>query len=278
MQCSNCQRELESDTKFCPQCGTPVREEAELPVIVDVPTQCCNRCGTMITKTALYCPNCGNYCGKGIPSGNRGSSERENTLMELDKMYKWFSQKANVYKRYDKLNEEISPKINRVGKKAMLIWGCIVSSIAFFILLIGFYMWSYTRSLGGIVFGLLTLLVGTGLIVGFIALEAARRKKVPMIQEEMERCARELTEHYRRYGYCEIGPEYTNPEIIREIQAVVSMGRAYTIKEALNVMINDLRMDEMRELSQITAENAARAARGAKTAAVFAAANFFFKR
>lgn len=73
----------------------------------------------------------------------------------------------------------------------------------------------------------------------------------------------ELEEHYRAYGTCIVGYEYTNPYILQSIRKVLCSGRADSIKEALNVLINDARMDEM----QLQLDLAARASViGAETA------------
>lgn len=60
-----------------------------------------------------------------------------------------------------------------------------------------------------------------------------------------------------------LGYEYTNPYILQSIRKVLCSGRADSIKEALNVLINDAGMDEM----QLQLDLAARASViGAETA------------
>lgn len=51
MFCRQCGRELSDDIAFCPNCGTPAKEEPAEVV--------CANCGSTVPADAAFCPNCG---------------------------------------------------------------------------------------------------------------------------------------------------------------------------------------------------------------------------
>ena len=70
--CSNCGKELELETVFCPQCGTRfgADEETEKPQ-----TKFCQTCGEKININAEICPHCG------VRVANIRSSEEKSVLL-----------------------------------------------------------------------------------------------------------------------------------------------------------------------------------------------------
>ncbi len=70
-------------------------------------------------------------------------------------------------------------------------------------------------------------------------------------------------------------PEYANPEILEIILGMLQSGRADTIKEAINLLINDAERSEMSEYLEMIEQNTAAINEQTRVAAVFAAANFF---
>ena len=76
--CSNCGKELQENTKFCPHCGTKVEEKVEKKeeTLEDILSgnektatgnmntnannmKFCSHCGKQILKDAVVCPHCG---------------------------------------------------------------------------------------------------------------------------------------------------------------------------------------------------------------------------
>lgn len=72
--CSNCGKELQENTKFCPHCGTKIEEKEE--TLEDILSgkvksaaeslnanvgnmKFCSHCGKQILKDAVVCPHCG---------------------------------------------------------------------------------------------------------------------------------------------------------------------------------------------------------------------------
>lgn len=50
-KCPSCKRDVESDTAFCPHCGTSMKQAEDMIV--------CDKCGTRSPRGAKFCPNCG---------------------------------------------------------------------------------------------------------------------------------------------------------------------------------------------------------------------------
>ena len=46
--CPKCEAPLESNSKFCPNCGAQLKEK-----------KCCSGCGAKLTTNAKFCPECG---------------------------------------------------------------------------------------------------------------------------------------------------------------------------------------------------------------------------
>lgn len=58
MNCPNCQKPLQEDAKFCPNCGTAITKN-----------QHCPSCGKKTDPGWVFCPGCGASL-KGVPNQN----------------------------------------------------------------------------------------------------------------------------------------------------------------------------------------------------------------
>ena len=96
-----------------------------------------------------------------------------------------------------------------------------------------------------------------------------------VLESKEEKFCEELYQYYLNYGYCLVSAEYTNPSNLLAILHTIESGRADTIKEAINILVEDAHRNNMEALATQTAVASAAAARGATAAAVFSAANFF---
>lgn len=93
-------------------------------------------------------------------------------------------------------------------------------------------------------------------------------------QNRYKQLSEELDAHFKNYGYCPVAESYTNPKILREIREPINIGRADTIKESMNLLVQDAHNAEMESHAAATANSARNAARGANVAAFFTAASF----
>lgn len=264
----------------------------------------CSNCGSEIDEGNKYCNKCGSPIGGQIitinsPLGQQEITRRE-TLNELDRMIKFFGRKEKKYDEYDACSEMIAylndpkarVKVNMIWGRPFKIWGIILMSCSFPIALVfasefgspgnPVYQNAIPFFIIFLIAGLILLIVGI-IKNGIYESEQIKQKDLLLRQNQdrIVELSTELMKHYNAYGYCAVSSAYTNPKILSAIRDMVYSGRADTIKEAINVMIQDEHYSEMElqatlnaQSSALTAQYAASAARGAKVAAFFSAANF----
>lgn len=238
----------------------------------------CNHCGAQNPDGATFCNNCGQSVsmqGQAAENSNQPRMKTRNSeLMELERMIRYFSQAADDYAEYDRL----STVIDRYAKgkhHALLVWGIIIA-------VLGVFIFSTTSSQmnnaqkGAI--ALASLIPGAAMIVGYVFYARNFDRTITRAIEQQNEIAERLLAHYQDYGLCSVGAEYTNPANLSAIRDTIHSGRADTIKEAINILVEDAYRYNMQQIAAQTARNTAAAARGAKASAVFSAANFFLKR
>jgi len=157
-------------------------------------------------------------------------------------------------------------------RPGLLVWGIIIAVVGFITFIAG-----VESSAGAAIAGIIILLVGGLMIFLYANKKASVKKRIEQETDRICQIADELTAHYKNYGYCTVGMEYTNPKILQQMGNLIRQGRADTPKEAINIMIEDAHRTDM-EMMQMETMRAARAAsRGSAVAAGFAAANFFLR-
>lgn len=251
--CSRCGAQNADGVNFCVACGAPLQQAMPQAMPQADPNMMQQQMAMMQQMMQQQQMN----------SMQAVAQQRQDSLNEIDRMMAYFGQKQNEYDEYDYLNELI-PTQMYVKAKPMIVFG-IISTVLALILL-------SSRYGAGAVF----LVIGLGLIGGFIAINVNRSKKLNENLVRVSVLANELAEHYVNFGMCLVGAEYSNPRILAVIRDCIVAGRADTPKEAINVLLDENHKSNMEALAAQTAVNSAAAARGANVAAAFAAANFFF--
>lgn len=254
--CPNCGSPFNPDEKFCMQCGNPVDAKRKLVPQAAQNTQPPTRVSALAQQASL-----------------RGES-----LTEVKRMIDYFGPMQSKYNEYESVHQKIDIK-SRTAAKALLVWGIIITIFAgsaLAVIVHGIIIKSsiadsYTILLTGSI-----TLLGITLIIIYILENKARRNEIERLTFRLAEIAKELTEYYKGYGTCLVGPEYSNPVILDLINDRLRAGRADTIKEAINVLLDDAHKSEMELQAQLTARSARQAAGGATAAAVFSAARFFF--
>lgn len=248
----------------------------------------CSKCGVKIDESIRFCPACGNAVNAISTANVQPSSilkqqadARNESLAELNRIISYFDQKANEYNEYDRCCNSLN-YLRKPTSSGVLILGVILTGLFGFVVL---FMLSITSQSNGIDINDIIMtcflgfpgLIGIMLIFAFFIQEKSRRRRLVKTTDRLADLAIELTEHYAKYGYCCIGPEYSNPNIIRNLYRLINSGRADTPKEAINVMIDDSHKTQMQLNAQLSAQASMRAARAANTAAFFSAASFILK-
>ena len=221
----------------------------------------CRNCGTDMGG-ARFCPNCGAaVSGEAVAqySAPTGMSPRKQTLAEFDHLMNHFGPKQKWYDDYSAVTAEIE----ELSKGAGNGWiGAGVISV-----IIGLFGDSF----------FLFLAIAAGFVALGILAKKKNKKKLETATTRQAKISKKLIEHYEAYGDCPVGFNYTNPIILQAMYELVRDGRANTISEALNRLLDDMKQEEMHRLQVEATEAAKDAAKNSREAATFSAASFFFK-
>lgn len=292
--CSKCGAAMDIDDLFCRACGAknkPIQTVQPVQEIQPVPT------AVSVTALEPVKPVVSTAPVMNSPIALQQQTRTE-TIEEMNRMIRHFKKVESYYNEYDDCIQRLAylnrPGVSvrytggtRAGKyyvfaSILLVFGVILSlivaasnpmsssgneSVAAFLILI--ILWG--AAIGLFVKGRKTTVNNRALMA---------QEKSDQLDEAQKRFAvvcKTLDNHYQKYGYCAVGASYTNPLILQKLLSIISLGRADTIKEAINVMIQDTHNSEMELQARMTARSAASAARGAKAAAFFTAADFFLK-
>lgn len=236
----------------------------------------CQKCGNQVDGNASFCPYCSNPIS-GEQSNYRVSSvqmrqqTRQDEIGELDKMIRYFSQKQAQYDEYDAVCARLDPYYLR-KRPSLIIWG-LVSGFWGVMFLINRF----------IPLGIILLLGAGALIFAFIKSTQARTRNYAEASRRYYELSEELYQYYCNYGPCLVSASYSNPSNLAAIKQTIQSGRADTIADALNILLDDEHKAAMEAYASKTLSSAQEAARAAgnaassaNAAAVFSAANFFY--
>ncbi|MEA4970625.1 MAG: zinc ribbon domain-containing protein [Candidatus Pelethousia sp.] len=232
----------------------------------------CKGCGSELNDDARFCSACGTQASMGDAPVEKTRVLRVQTLQLIDKLKAHFDPMAETYERLIELNAQYE-KLKKPGTgKDTILGGIIMGVLAFFggALLIGLGIFPTLVFIAGILFICLC-------IIGVISGVMDESKGNPQIEqyeiskrsmeEEIPALDALLHENYDSYPQCPISFEYSMPPILNELRERVISGRADTIKEAIQCMLDDTHRAEMLELQKQTAQSAKKAAESAKDAA-----------
>lgn len=237
----------------------------------------CQNCGTQIADGVAFCSNCGASVNGAVaapapvaPAPNvydyqmQKNAIRQGEIDSLQRTMDYFMQKKDTYEMYDAVCTLVNYYAGG-AKKSLLVWGAIIATFGFF-----------AAGMGAGGAGVAAFIIpGAAMIVGGILMQVNNRKKYAYYQEQYAELSQELYDHYMSYPNCPIGPEYSNPEIIALIMEVLRSGRADTIKESINVLINEANQSDVAAYLEMIESNTAAINQQTKVAAFFAAASFF---
>ena len=204
----------------------------------------CPNCGQQVAEGTAFCTVCGTNLAGQMPVqqaqpvmeyAQHNNAVRENELGLLTEIWKYFSRINPKYQEYD----ETCKKVNyyaRGASSALLIWGCILASIGLLFAII--FTTDYSTQDAVPVFLLLFTLPGVLMITGGILMKVNNRKKFSRYQQQYAQLFQEIYYHYSAYTGCPLGVEYTNPEVIAYIMKQIQSGRAYTVRDALNITVS----------------------------------------
>lgn len=246
----------EGEMSFCSSCGTDVGDAAFCP-----------KCGASINESGVAVAQNAN-----VSTLNQQKNLRQETGIELAKLYEYFNQKRPIFDEYDGLLEQ-AEKITKKSIRKKQIWAGVSIAIALMCFR-DVFAGNFSELVGVLIFG--------GIAALLIYLAKNAKDKLAAGENRMIEIQNELQQHYNAYEMCPIGIEYCDPDIIKNIADVVRAGRADSIKEAINVLLDDAHKSTMELQAMLTTEAANVAANNARTASVnsgvaaaFSIASFF---
>lgn len=258
MFCPNCGQQVADDASFCMTCGskleaaaeqTPVYEEPmqQEPVYQEpaqqAPAQQIPSYQAPVYQTPMY-----QAPAYQAPVQNQTPADyqyqmnalRNSEMNALSAAWNYFAQLRGRYQEYDRVCKQVM-YYARGAKNALLIWGSIALGIGLFFAL-GFATDPDAR--GSVlelalpflcIFGIPGLLM----IGGGILMKVNNRRKLAKYQKQYVELVRELCGYYAAYPGCPVGMEYSNPDTIAYIMKLLQSGRAYTIRDGINLMVSE---------------------------------------
>lgn len=221
----------------------------------------CKQCGAELNG-AKFCAACG-ASAEGV-AATQPTDPRQQSLAEMQRMKTHFGAKKEQYDEFFKVSQEI------VDRSARGFGGWIVGAVI--------------AGLLGILVSMLFFLATAGCIAGFVVFKKKNKEALAVATTRQNELRAELEAHYEAYGYCQVGLEYTSPEMLDVLHGLILEGRAITLSEAINRFLADIEQAEMHRLQEEataaakeTAANTKKAAKQAKRAANYASASFWFK-
>lgn len=225
----------------------------------------------------VNCPNCNgqvqvdaskefgfcSFCGTKILLSNEAPanatqsfvSNREAAINEISKINDHMTPVLGNWNEIAGMNRIIQRLKNGLPHHGELAGGiiCLFIGILFIINLI---TEDNINTAGKIVIPFLgTALIVLGLFLLFVMRKKNRNRDIDRISElEMKReeLWRQIVDAYNSYPHCPIGIEYCSPQPLKEIYDCLRMGRAETIKEAINLLLSDKHNAEMLRVARNT--------------------------
>ena len=196
---------------------------------------------------------------------------------ELKKLIRYFNRMQAQYSEYEYCNQKLD-SLDKRGyvSKGILIFGiCMIAAMVWLSVVEVLYTYIRQDLTGLLVWNAMFLAVGLYAVIAYFHSLRDNRKKIKNYLGREVELARQLTNHYKKYGPCLIDPQYTDPRILDRLALLIRSGRVNTLEQAMDTLFVDAGKTK-KESSDYLAVVASRQAEfGEKDALVFCAASFF---
>lgn len=240
----------------------------------------CSNCGNPISESQKFCSSCG------VENENSASQSVNKTelLNELKNAKAYFDVKLSDYEKLRQLKNEFNTDTGVITPKELAQISIPIFILSFIVMIVsGAADWILIFAISTIIAGL-SILIFIGAIALWIYDLKNNNRRYKEHEEKRKEKAKnigqlenEIIAYYEAYENCPIAYEYSYPPALNSIISMISVGRADTVKEAINCMIEDEHNAEMLRLQQKTAEEAKKAAKSASKASVISLTNFLRK-
>ncbi|MCR4740323.1 MAG: hypothetical protein K5886_08710 [Lachnospiraceae bacterium] len=234
---------------------------------------------------SLKCPGCGanieldesrdfgfcSYCGYKmmlkdvveVRHREASSTDRySDGMTEMTKIMDYFGQISDKYQKREELKKQYA-ELQKKGYKALTGWGIVITVIGLL-------------SISSGAFGVVLLIVGCLFLAGGYSQGEKSKKEMEAIKPQITQLENEIIKHYEDYGVCPLGIEYTQPAVLSILSNYIRQGRAYNVKEAINLLEDENYKNEMRQIAINTQKAAEEQARAARDMAISSSYNGLF--
>jgi hypothetical protein len=240
----------------------------------------CVYCGTEISDDAKFCSQCGKEQKKESEINQKKQeeitiAEKDNLIESLDKAKNYFQQKQSTYDEYDDLLKKKS-EIIKLSGGGLFIFGVILTAIYFFLFIAPSEYSAETAN--SVIAKFITISIILIIVLPIVLYNRNNRsfdKQTKSINQQLYNIEKDLLKHFDDFHNSPVSFKYSNPKIIEVLKDIISSGRADTVKESINCMLDDLHKQNMLKKQDDLSKNAKKAADSAEAAALFSAGLFF---
>ena len=201
-------------------------------------------------------------------------------INNLKEAYKYFFNKMGTYREYNNKCEQLA---RMKGMKSSNSMGCGVAVIIAIVgpIPVAMIFGALFNSIDMAFVGVVMCVIGAIIAMVLVNNRAStnHQNAILELEHQLRRREKEIEKHYREYpGVCPIHIAYSHPEAISQLISYLETGRADSLKEALNLMEEELHRNRMEQHQQRIEFRTTQAAKAATASAFISAANFVFKK
>lgn len=240
----------------------------------------CPSCGKPNPENASFCSTCGNRFVS-VPQAPQPVSDiqaqqyqmqnaalRKGSIDSLYSAIAHFSQKSAIFEEYDYVCHQIN-RYSRGAKASLLIWGCIAVTLGLMFAVTG-----EDEAFAAVSIGLFVI-PGILMIVGGILMKIFNKRTTRQLKERYAALTNELYNHFAVCPNCPVGTEYVNPRVLGLLLEIIQSGRADTVKESLNILMDKRRQAQVRKYLAVLGRNTADVNAMTHLSATFVPASLF---
>lgn len=239
MFCTNCGQQVADGATFCTACGCKLGAYVEQEPIPQAPVQ-----QEPVQQIPVQQIPVQQIPVQQVPVQTQQPADfqdqknaiRDSEMNALSAAWNYFSQLKYKFQEYDRVCKQVM-HFARGARSALLIWGCIATGIGLFFTLV----FATDPDVQELILPFLCFfgIPGLLMIAGGILMKVNNRKKFAKYQKQYVQLAQELYYYYAAYPNCPIGMEYSNPDAIVYLMKMIQSGRAYTIRDSINLLLGE---------------------------------------
>lgn len=209
----------------------------------------------------------------------RIDTNEESDIVKVGKAYNYFNKNRKAYDDYNRLCEQKRFYDNKKPSKAM---GCGIAAAIVFVgmqiipLILGLIM-----DVFGAILGVLICIIAA--IAAYVMMNNQEEQnlinKQYQLDKDLKEADKKITQYYRDYpGQCPVHISYSHPGTLEYLYSLMKSGRADTVKEAINLMEEELHRFRMENHQQQILYRTTQAANAATASAFLSAVDLISRR